>query len=68
MKVRVIGDLSGLDEDIRSRILELEEATKENGGLNFQIAIKLRKQGRDLKGGQKGGGGLQGRKAGTGGY
>ena len=39
MKVRVIGDLSGLDEDIRSRILELEEATKENGGLNFQIAI-----------------------------
>ena len=29
MKVRVIGDLSGLDEDIRSRILELEEATKD---------------------------------------
>ena len=25
--------------DIRSRIAELEEATKENGGLNFQIAI-----------------------------
>ena len=39
MKVRVIGDLSGLDEDIRNRILELEEATKNNGGLNFQIAI-----------------------------
>ena len=39
MKVRVIGDLSGLDEDIRSRILELQEATKGNGGLNFQIAI-----------------------------
>ena len=32
-------DLSGLDEDIRSRILELQEATKGNGGLNFQIAI-----------------------------
>ena len=39
MKVRVIGDISRLDEDIRNRILELEEATKENGVLNFQIAI-----------------------------
>lgn len=39
MKVRVIGDISRLDEDIQKRILELEEATKGNGGLNFQIAI-----------------------------
>lgn len=39
MKVRVIGDITRLDEDIRKRILELEEATKNNGGLNFQIAI-----------------------------
>lgn len=39
MKVRVIGDITRLDADIRSRILELEEATKNNGGLNFQIAI-----------------------------
>lgn len=39
MKVRVIGDKSGLDEDIRLRIEELEEASKNNGGLNFQIAI-----------------------------
>lgn len=39
MKVRVIGDLTGLDDDIRTRILELQEATKNNGGLNFQIAI-----------------------------
>ena len=39
MKVRVIGDITRLDEDIRSRILELEGATKNNGGLNFQIAI-----------------------------
>ena len=36
MKVRVIGDITRLDEDIRSRILE---PTKNNGGLNFQIAI-----------------------------
>lgn len=39
MKIRVLGDVTGLDEDIRSRIAELEEATKDNGGLNFQIAI-----------------------------
>ena len=39
MKVRVIGDITKLDEDIQKRILELEEATKNNSGLNFQIAI-----------------------------
>ena len=39
MKVRVIGDITRLDEDIQKRIVELEEATKDNGGLNFQIAI-----------------------------
>lgn len=39
MKVRVIGEIGRLDEDIRSRILELEKATENNGGLNFQIAI-----------------------------
>ena len=39
MKVRVIGDITGLDDDIRNRILELEEASKNNDGLNFQIAI-----------------------------
>ncbi len=39
MKIRVIGDIRRLDEDIRTRIVELEEATRDNGGLNFQIAI-----------------------------
>lgn len=39
MCVRVIGDKSGLDGDIRSRIAELEEATKNNDGLHFQIAL-----------------------------
>ena len=39
MKIRVIGEVSRLEEDIRTRIAELEEATKNNGGLNFQIAI-----------------------------
>lgn len=39
MCVRILGDKSGLDEDIRERIQELEEATKNNDGLHFQIAI-----------------------------
>lgn len=39
MCVRVIGDKTKLDEDIRSRIAELEEATKKNTGLHFQIAL-----------------------------
>lgn len=39
MCVRVIGEKSRLDEDIRKRIDELEKATKDNTGLHFQIAI-----------------------------
>ena len=39
MCVRVIGDKTRLDSDIRDRIEELEEATKNNDGLHFQIAI-----------------------------
>jgi len=39
MKVRVLGDKTALDEDIRKRIEELQEATKENDGLCFQIAL-----------------------------
>lgn len=39
MCVRVLGDKTGLDDDIRQRIEELEEATKNNDGLHFQIAL-----------------------------
>ena len=39
MKIRVIGDIEPLDDDIKKRILELEEASKDNGGLNFTIAL-----------------------------
>lgn len=39
MCVRVLGDKTGLAPDIRSRIAELEEATKHNDGLHFQIAL-----------------------------
>ncbi|MBO5460441.1 MAG: isoprenyl transferase [Ruminococcus sp.] len=57
MKVRVIGDKTALDDDIRNRIAELEEATKNNNGINFTIALNYgsrdemiraaRKMGRD---------------------
>ncbi len=39
MCVRVLGEKSRLDADIRARIEELEEATRNNDGLHFQIAI-----------------------------
>lgn len=39
MKVRIIGDKERLDEDIRRSIADLEEATKDNDGLKFTIAI-----------------------------
>ena len=39
MRVRVLGHKTAFDEDIRNRIAELEEATKNNDGLNFQIAL-----------------------------
>lgn len=39
MSVRVIGDKTGLDDDIRKSIAELEEATKDFDGLHFTIAI-----------------------------
>lgn len=39
MCVRVIGDKAGLADDLRASIDELEQATKNNTGLYFQIAI-----------------------------
>ncbi len=39
MCVKVLGDKSRLDEDIRSRIEELEQATEDFTGLHFQIAL-----------------------------
>ena len=39
MKVRIIGDKERLDEDSRKSIADLEEATKNNDGLKFTIAI-----------------------------
>ena len=39
MCVRVLGDKTGLDDDIRARIDELEKTTVNNDGLHFQIAL-----------------------------
>ena len=39
MRVRVIGDKTALNDEIREKIEELEEMTKDNKGLNFTIAI-----------------------------
>lgn len=39
MRVRVIGDISALDDDLQQRIRDLEEASKDYTGLNFQVAL-----------------------------
>ncbi|MEG2512118.1 MAG: isoprenyl transferase [Acetivibrio sp.] len=39
MRVRVIGDVSVLEEDMQQQISEVERVSKENTGLNFQVAI-----------------------------
>ena len=39
MQVRVIGDISRLDEDLQKRIKELEEVSSHNTGLHFQVAL-----------------------------
>ena len=50
MKVRVIGDLTPLPEDIKESILALEEATKGNGGLHFTIAINYGSRNEMIRG------------------
>lgn len=39
MKVRVLGDKSKLDEDIKAKIEELEKISADNTGLCFQVAL-----------------------------
>lgn len=39
MKVRVLGDPSAFDEDLQKSLKELVESSKDNTGLNFQIAL-----------------------------
>lgn len=39
MRVRVLGDISALEQSLKERIVELEECSKNNTGLNFQVAL-----------------------------
>ena len=39
MRVRILGDKTGLSEDIQKSIDELEKVSRENTGLNLQVAI-----------------------------
>ncbi len=39
MCVKVIGDIARLDDDIRNRLIEVDEAKKDNDGHHFQIPI-----------------------------
>lgn len=39
MRVRIIGDKSGLSDELQAKIKALEEASERNTGLNFQVAI-----------------------------
>lgn len=61
MQVRVIGDITGLEMDLQERIRELEEFSKKNTGLHFQVALNygsrdeiargIRKLAQDVKNG-----------------
>ena len=39
MCVKVLGDITPLDEDLKASIRELEEVSKNNTGLHFQVAL-----------------------------
>lgn len=39
MRVRVLGDITALDQELQDRILELEEKSSQNTGLQFSIAL-----------------------------
>lgn len=53
MRVRVIGDKTGLSEDIQKSIARLEESSKNQDGLNFQIAINYGSRDEMLRGMRK---------------
>ena len=49
MCVKVIGDKSGLAPDLQESIRELEEASKDNDGLHFQVALNYGSQDEMLR-------------------
>lgn len=50
MRVRIIGDKAKLDQDIQESIRRLEESSKGQDGLNFQIAINYGSRDEMLRG------------------
>lgn len=50
MRVRILGDKTGLAEDIQESIAKLEESSKNQDGLNFQIAINYGSRDEILRG------------------
>ena len=53
MRVRVIGDRTGLDVEFQRQIAELEEATKDYDGLNFIVALNYGSRDEILRAVQK---------------
>ena len=53
MCVRVIGDITPLAEDMKESIRELEEATKNNTGLHFQVALNYGSRDEMIRGIQR---------------
>ncbi|NLZ80775.1 MAG: isoprenyl transferase, partial [Clostridiales bacterium] len=50
MRVRIIGDKGPLSKEIRESIIKLEEASENNTGLNFQIALNYGSRDEMLRG------------------
>ena len=50
MCVRVIGDITPLSDDMKESIRQLEEATKDNTGLHFQVALNYGSRDEMLRG------------------
>ena len=67
MKVRVLGDPSALAPDLQESLKKLVESSKDNTGLNFQIAINYGSRDADRACDSKSSAGLCGWKAQTGG-
>ena len=59
MCVRVIGDITPLAEDMKESIHELEEATKNNTGLHFQVALNYGSRDEMIRGIQRMAGDLE---------
>ena len=53
MQVRVIGDISRLEQDLQDRIKELEQFSAQNTGLHFQVALNYGSRDEIVRGVQR---------------